>query len=143
MSFPTGQSNLKLYTSGDCNNGTQRKRDKKTFTRTGTRQKNRQCAYDLLQVSDKANHQEGFRAWTASLVARYLSPAVQAGDKQDITYFFKESRISVSSSTSAEGAGGAAGASSSCFFMLFIALTTINMANAMMMKSTTVWVNAP
>jgi hypothetical protein len=38
MSFPAGQSNLNLYPSGDCSNGTQRKRDKTTFTRTRTRQ---------------------------------------------------------------------------------------------------------
>jgi hypothetical protein len=33
MSFPAGQSNLNLHTSGDCNNGTKRKREKKTLTR--------------------------------------------------------------------------------------------------------------
>ena len=30
ISFPTGQSNLNLSPSGDCDNGTQRKRNKKT-----------------------------------------------------------------------------------------------------------------
>ena len=56
MSFPAGQSNLKLHTSGDCNNRTQRKRDKKTFTRTGTRRKDRQCAYDLSLLRTSPIH---------------------------------------------------------------------------------------
>jgi hypothetical protein len=53
-------------------------------------------------------------------------------------YFLSESRISVNNTSSAEGFGGSAGASSSFFFMLFIALMTMNMAKAMIKKSTTV-----
>ena len=51
---------------------------------------------------------------------------------------FNRSRISVSRDSSADGLGGGAGAASSFFFIEFMALTTMKMANAMMMKSTTV-----
>lgn len=61
-----------------------------------------------------------------------------------ITYFcFSKSRISVNSTSSLEGLGGSAGAASSFFFMEFIALITMKMAKAMMMKSTIVWMKLP
>jgi hypothetical protein len=53
------------------------------------------------------------------------------------------SLISVNKTSSLLGVGGAAGAASSFFFMLFIALTTIKIANAMIMKSITVCKNTP
>ena len=53
------------------------------------------------------------------------------------------SRISVSSFSSFEGSGGAAGASSAFFCMLFIALITMKIAKATMVKSNTVCRKAP
>ena len=53
-------------------------------------------------------------------------------------YFLSASLISVNKTSSADGLGGAAGAASSFFFMLFIALTTMKMAKAIIRKSMTV-----
>jgi len=52
--------------------------------------------------------------------------------------FFNKSRISVSKISSAVGAGGALVAASSFFLSELIPLITINIANAMMVKSITV-----
>lgn len=57
--------------------------------------------------------------------------------------FASRSRISVSSTSSAEGFGGSAGFSSSFFFMELSPLITMKIANAIIKKSRTVLMNTP
>lgn len=59
------------------------------------------------------------------------------------SYFLSKSRISARRTCSAEGAAGAAGAASSFFLSELISRTTMKMTNAMIVKSTTVWMNFP
>ena len=79
--------------------------------------------------------------------ARSVVPSCGCGDNASryiLSYFFaSRSRISVSSTSSADGLGGAAGFSSSFFFMELMPLMTMKIANAMMTKSITVLMKTP
>ena len=72
---------------------------------------------------------KGIKKDSTSFLLSFIYAIVSAN------YFFNKSLISVNNVSSFEGAGGAVGATSSFFFILFIPLITINMANAMMIKS--------
>ena len=65
------------------------------------------------------------------------------GSPTEPNYFFRRSRISVSSTCSADGASGAEGAASAFFFSELITCTAMDMTNAMIVKSITVWANLP
>jgi len=79
----------------------------------------------------------------STLIPRPSTQSVAIYPRPQDHFCFSTSRISVSSVSSFDGAAGAAGASSSFRFSAFIPLMTTKIANAMITKSTTVWMSMP
>ena len=84
---------------------------------------------------------EGWKEERTALINRCSE--LLCGSPTEPHYFFRRSRISVSSTCSADGAAGAEGAASAFFFSELITRTTMNITNAMIVKSITVWANFP